>query len=145
MKATDEITNSEDIIDSRHVIARIETLTNELTEAHTEAGTSMTFEEFCEDQRDGENGTFQDVAEELYLLQKLADEADCSRDWEYGDALIRDSYFEEYAQQLAEDIGAIQPDATWPNNCIDWAEATRLLKQDYMQVSFGDVDYWIRG
>jgi len=34
--------------------------------------------------------------------------------------------------------------ASWPNNCIDWDEATDLLKQDYFSVDFDGVDYLIR-
>jgi antirestriction protein len=37
---------------------------------------------------------------------------------------------EDFAQQLAEDIGAIPADAQWPNNCIDWEQAARDLFMD---------------
>src|SRR5690349_10800114 len=57
-------------------------------------------------------------------------------DWEYGATLIRDDYFTEYAQELAEDIGAVDPNASWPLSYIDWGAAANALKQDYMDVSF---------
>jgi len=38
---------------------------------------------------------------------------------------------EDFAQNLAEDLGAVDPDATWPNDCIDWERATRELFMDY--------------
>ena len=63
----------------------------------------------------------------------------------HGETLIRDTYFEDYARELAEDIGAINRDASWPNNCIDWEEAASQLQQDYFSVEYGDVIYWIRG
>jgi len=56
------------------------------------------------------------------------------------DELIRDAddnYQGEYdsdkdfAQQLAEDIGAIDPKAGWPNNCINWEWAAQELMYDY--------------
>lgn len=120
MPATREITNAEDIIDSRDIIERI----NELSE---------------DDSRTAEE------TEELAALQTLAEEASgYAPDWEYGETLIRDSYFEDYARQLAEDIGAVKDDATWPNNCIDWARATRELQSDYTAVDFAGVTYWIR-
>lgn len=113
-----EITNSEDIIDSRDVIARIEWL---------------------EDTEDDDEKT------ELATLQALAKEGeDYAVDWIYGVALIRDTYFKEYAMELAEDIGAINADAGWPNNCIDWDQATRELQMDYSCIDFDGVDYWIR-
>ena len=55
-----------------------------------------------------------------------------------------DSYFEQYAQELAEDIGAVQKEATWPNQYIDWEAAADALKQDYMRVTYGETEYWIR-
>jgi len=41
-------------------------------------------------------------------------------DWGYGAHLIREDYFEDYARELAEDIGAIDRDANWPLSYIDW-------------------------
>jgi hypothetical protein len=37
-------------------------------------------------------------------------------DWER--ALINDDYFQEYAEELAYDIGAIDRDAGWPLGCM---------------------------
>lgn len=111
--------NFDDMIDSRDVIARIE----ELNDIETP--------NVCE-------------FDELHILQALAEEASGSPDWEYGEALIRDSYFAEYAEQLAEDIGEINRDHNWPVNCIDWDAAAGLLQQDYFLVSFDGEDYWIR-
>lgn len=34
---------------------------------------------------------------------------------------------EEYAQQLAKDLGVLNSTATWPSNYIDWPAATRDL------------------
>jgi len=114
------LTKYDDIIDSRDVIARIEEL-----------------EESCEDLDD---------AAELKALRDLVDEASGSPDWEYGETLIRDTYFKDYAQYLAEDIGAIATAAThgWPYTCIDWDKAARELQMDYTCVEFDGVDYWIR-
>ena len=114
------VSNSDDLIDSRDVIARIEELEND--EERTE-----------EDDQ------------ELAALQALAAEAEgYAADWKYGETLIRDSYFQTYAMEYAEDIGAINSDASWPANCIDWEQAARELRMDYTSVSFDGVDYWIR-
>lgn len=48
------------------------------------------------------------------------------------------------AQELAEDIGAIDSDAVWPNNCIDWERVARELQMDYTAVDFSGVTYWTR-
>lgn len=37
---------------------------------------------------------------------------------------------EEYAEQLADDLGLIQADAGWPNSYIDWERAARDLFMD---------------
>ena len=52
--------------------------------------------------------------------------------------------FTEYAQELAEDIGAIDPDAKWPVYCIDWERAARELKMDYTSVRVNGMTYYFR-
>lgn len=138
MQGQDEITNSEDIIDSRDVIARIEWLEGELESTYEGADTDVDFDTWLE-QDDS------DEARELKALRSLAEEAEgyCS-DWQHGEALIRDSHFEEYAKQLAEDIGAISGEEKWPCSCIDWERASDELKQDYTSVEFDGVTYWTR-
>lgn len=82
--------------------------------------------------------------EDQEIFEALAEEVKGSPDWEYGETLIRDSYFEDYARELAEDIGAISGDEKWPLNHIDWESAADELRQDYFSVDFDGVDYWIR-
>ena len=119
-----DISNMDDIIDSRDVIQRIEELRNGQQQ---DEGLSLS------------------EHEELQDLTALAEEAsDYAPDWEHGEALIRDSYFQEYAEQFAEDCGLIIEGASWPNNCIDWERAARELQYDYTAVEFDGVTYWIR-
>lgn len=130
---THEINNTQDVIDSRDVIARIDTLEDEVLACVNCSGESQTCET-CEDER-----------AELKTLKDLAEEASgYADDWHHGETLIRDSYFETYARELAEDIGAIDHDAKWPNTCIDWEQAAKELQQDYTSVDFDGTDYWIR-
>ena len=91
-----------------------------------------------------------DEADELRALEMVLDELrgyggdhQWEGDW-YPLTLIRDSYFQEYAQELAEDIGAIDRHASWPNNCIDWEQAARELRVDYTPIDIGRVTYWYR-
>lgn len=124
---TTDISNSEDILDVRDIIERVEELREQRDEGLDESDT-----------------------EELATLESLLDALQGyggDHQWEgawYPVTLIRDSYFEDYAQELAEDIGAINRDATWPNNCIDWEKAASELKIDYSTVEFGGVTYWYR-
>jgi antirestriction protein len=79
--------------------------------------------------------------DELVALDKEASEY--AEDWQYGVTLIRDTYFVTYAQEFAEEIGAM-PDNAWPLYCIDWEYAARELQHDYTLVRFADTDYWVR-
>lgn len=90
-------------------------------------------------------------AEELAELEALLDELrgyggdhKHDGDW-YPRELIADYDFQDYAMQLADDIGAIPDDAGWPNNCIDWERAARELAMDYSMVTFRGTDYYYRG
>lgn len=124
------ISNTDDVIDSRDVIKRIEAL-----EAAPLGNSDY----------DGRPLTEQE-ANELVTLKALASEAaDYAPDWEYGETLIRDSYFTDYARELADELG-MTADSTiqWPFTCIDWDQAARELRMDYTAVQFGDVTYWVR-
>jgi len=150
--------NTDDIIDSRDVIARIEELESEreaLAEAAHEACSELREEadedrmadlaETAEKAQDELTGWDEDEGQELAALKALADDADgyCS-DWAHGATLIRDSYFTEYAEELAGDIGAIDANAGWPARHIDWEAAADELKQDYTSVDFDGETYWMR-
>src|SRR4051812_49593204 len=122
-----EIATGEDLYDSRDIIARIEHL---------------------ESRRDDEDQTDpldEDEAEELDKLLALQAEAEpYSPDWKYGATLINDDYFEEYAEEFANDIGAINREANWPLSHIDWKAAADELKGDYTEVNFDGHSYWVR-
>jgi hypothetical protein len=141
---TNEITNTEDTIDSRDVIARIEELRSDLDSLNddiADAEGADATEAAQEVLKEWE----EEYVEELRALEALASEAEgYAADWSYGETLIRDSYFKEYAQDLADDIGAVDRDAKWPNTCIDWDQAARELLQDYTSVDFDGVTYWVR-
>jgi antirestriction protein len=64
-------------------------------------------------------------------------------DW-YPVSFILDSHFEAYAQELAEDIGAVKEAMEWPCNCIDWERAARELQFDYSSVEIDGDTYWYR-
>ena len=131
-----DIRNTDDLIDSRDVIARIEELATELDGATLNEETSTW-------KLDGVDMTEQ--REELDKLEALAAQGeDYAPDWSRGETMIHDGYFQDYAEQLADDIGAINSEATWPNNCIDWKRATRELKMDYTSIDFDGAVYWVR-
>lgn len=189
----DSISNTDDIIDSRNVIERLEELKDDLEGVY--ASICETFETFTqqhgdllddEDFSDRTNPDFlawlaeqddcpedEDIelfrkglldgksfdewvkwmdeekldsdAQEYVALRDFADEAEgYASDWQYGATLIRDSHFEDYARELAEDCGYIKKDVGWPYTCIDWDRAADDLKVDYSGVEFDGVTYWVR-
>jgi hypothetical protein len=160
-----EISNFDDLVDSRDVIKRIEELeddrqtlvdtvesakedladaTDDTSVLQTDGAEVSVLEEAVSDAIiELAEWDESEEADELKILKELAEEGEDSPDWSYGETLIRDSYFEEYAQQLAEDCGMVQSGVGWPNSCIDWAQAARELQMDYTQVEFDNVTYWI--
>lgn len=118
--------NSDDVIDSRDVIARIEELEGEIGA------------EGFEDVNGGE------IKDELAALKAFAKEAeDYAPDWQYGATLIRDSFFVEYCRDLVADIGDLPRDL--PGYlAIDWEKTADNLRVDYTSVEFDGVTYWVR-
>jgi antirestriction protein len=47
---------------------------------------------------------------------------------------------EDFAQEMAEQLGEIDKDAKWPHSCIDWEFAAKELMYDYMT----DNNYYFR-
>ncbi len=76
--------------------------------------------------------------------EKIRGLIDCVEDWPYGATFIREDYFTEYAQELAEDIGALNPDAGWPASYIDWEAAADALKSGYTPVQFDGSTWYVR-
>lgn len=160
---TTPIRNTDDIIDSRDVIARIEKLTEEREWLEANVAAAQEKRDELQDDEDADDDDKADAAteleeaeealkawnegaegQELKSLEALQDEAEGYSDWKYGAALIRDDHFEDYARQYAEEIGAVDSNASWPNDCVDWEKAASELQMDYTSVDFDGVTYWIR-
>jgi hypothetical protein len=118
---TQEITNSEDVLDSRDIRARIDDLSSQDADDLDEAERA-----------------------ELAALTAFQKEAeDYASDWQHGAALIRDSYFTDYAKELLEDIGDVPHDL--PGYLvIDWEQTAANIQQDYAAIDFDGVTYWVR-
>lgn len=155
------ISNMDDMINSRDVIERIEELESERGALVADLNDAKEHPAMGADANDpaaivkAENAVMDAMealdewdnenAGELATLKALAKEAESyAADWHYGETLIRDSYFRNYAMELADDIGAIPANTAWPLTCIDWDQAARELQIDYTAVDFGGVRYWVR-
>ena len=123
------ISNTDDVIDSRDIIERIEELTgdfqalvDDIENAETEEDKEAAFVALS-DWLGDEDVTDElkaldfvdldfdavsvwaevDDAHDLKVLLALADEADCSPGWAYGGTLIHEDYFTRYIEELIHD------------------------------------------
>lgn len=132
----------EDVIDVRDIIERVEELREERDDfEHDEDGDRL--------DHDWAKAWPED-AEELNTLEELlgdikgnGGDEQWEGDW-YPVTLIRDSYFKDYAQELADDMGALPKEYSWPSSCIDWDQAARELRMDYTSTEIDGVTYWYR-
>lgn len=135
-----EVDESADFINSRDVRQRLAGFEAFLADIPEADRTPQTY-----DPETDPHGDRSDEVEE-YAELKALDEAgeQYAGDWEYGESMIADDHFEEYAQELAEDIGAVNAEAKWPNNHIDWSAAAEELKGDYTAIEFRGKTFWVR-
>lgn len=83
-----------------------------------------------------------DEEAELATLEEVDTEGEkIIADWYHGETLIREDKFQEYAKELAEDIGAGVVEGAWPHNCIDWEKAARELRMDYAEIEIDGTTY----
>lgn len=121
---THEISNTEDIIDVRDIIARIEWL---------------------EDNEDEDNvEEFKQLSAFLAELEGRGRGGDeqWRGDW-YPVTLICDAHFVDAMRELVQDIGDVPRDI--PSYLeIDWDATAKNLRADYASVEFDGVTYWYR-
>ena len=123
-----------DIIDSRDILERFEELDARVPDPD-EPEDLFPPEPLDDDE--------QDEHEQLAtLLQEIENNASDAP--HHGVTLIADAYFETYAQEFAEDIGALPRDAEWPATFIDWERAANALKMDYAEVDWNGHTFWVR-
>jgi antirestriction protein len=77
---------------------------------------------------------------ELEELESIAEEVS---EWHNGNQLIPEEDFEDYCQELCEDIGDI-PKELPSYIVIDWEATARNLKADYSEVEYQGTTYLYR-
>ena len=99
------------------------------------------------DLRDDEDHEFMGYEEEeLEQLFELESELGMTLEAadQNGAIFIDEDYFEDYARELAYDIGAIDSDSAWPCTHIDWEAAADELRMDYTEVEYEGSTYLVR-
>lgn len=159
-KTLDELM-AQECFDSRDLIARLEELLNDRSaledeledrqkahEAAVKAGdttAALAAGEEVQEAADDINEWDDDNLDELEVLREANEQGEnYVPDWTYGETLIAERYFTEYAMELAHDIGAVQANEQWPHNHIDWESAASELLHDYTEIDIGDRTYLAR-
>lgn len=130
------ISNSDDTIDSRDIIERIEELEGMLPQN-------------ASDVTPGTSEELQEMRKELFSLSSFMDQMkgqggdeQWRGDW-YPVTIIRDSYFTDYAKEMVLDCDLHSTEL--PHYIeIDWEATARNIRQDYTSIDFDGVTYWVR-
>jgi hypothetical protein len=116
-----QITNDDDLIEPSDIIARLHDL--ELM---------------------GANGReVFNCALEYYSLLKLADQCSKYSGWHLGITIVRDSFFADHTEWVAEQCGLIDTLEEWPRYADRQAHILKELQKSYSAVDFGGETYWI--
>ena len=123
------ISNTDNTIDSRDVIARIEELEETL------AGDYVLDGAYSVEATDT-------IKKELITLKVLAAQGeDKIADWEHGAQLIHEDYFEKAMDEMVDDCYILPEDLpSWMTITYDYD----ALKQDYTAIDFDGQTYYIR-
>ena len=128
---SNQIDNTQDVIDSREIIDRIEDLEGRIEDL-----------EYIEEPSSEE-------AQELAILLKVQEQAEDCADYQYGEVLIRESYFTDYIKELIDDCYELPKEfnsGAWPwrHMTLDYEAAANEAKDDYTWIDFDGVTYLIR-
>ena len=140
---TNAISNTDNTIDSRDVIARIEELEAERVAIESPDSVFIETKRLIEEFDNSEEG------QELIALKVLAAQGEdyapdwkyYAPDWKYGAQLIHEDYFETAMDEMLEDCGDIPRDLpSYLTITVDYD----ALKQDYTAIDFDGQTYYIR-
>ena len=135
------------ILDTRDLIEKRDELKEQILTSFKE-----TFEHYAEDTDSFEEILFEEEEiqawveiwqDELKEIEEINEiEEECS-EFQYGETLIREDYWEEYCEELCIDCGYISKD--FPNWIeIDWNATANNMSADYTTVNYQDEIYYIR-
>lgn len=159
------IDNTQNTLDSRDIIERLEALQSEreacadavsdCEEAyayHDSDDTKSTpeYKDLCQARANLSEWDNSEEALELMMLTKLNEQGESyNSDWIHGVEIINDDYWLDYVTQLIDDAYPdIVPDSSkgWPYTCVkvDYEMAARDLQHDYAALNVCGQTYWIQ-
>lgn len=132
------ISNTDNTIYSTDVIERIEELKGEFIDAtNSDPAEIMSVD-------DWKFGLSDDDAGELVVLLEFAEQGSQAPDWGYGELFIHESYFTDYVEELARDIGAVGDHEGNNWVVIDWEATAENVRMDYSEAEFDGETYLYR-
>lgn len=152
-----DIRIGDDIIDSREIIAHIEDLEDDIRGyeegieeideqlevlSDDESDLAEVNQDALETEKQEYEEEIRELREELEPWLTIREAFEGQSDWDYGEALIHERHFPQYAKELAEDIYEI-PDH-WPFDSINWDAVAQDLQVDYTEVDVEGHTYWMR-
>ena len=129
------IDNTQNIIDVRDIIERVEELESSIQDYENEDGDIE-----LRDEHISQKEELEELRGVLSELAGYGGDEQFEGDW-YPVSLIHDNYFETAMDELLEDIGDIPRDLPcYLTITVDYV----ALKQDYSSVDIGSETYWYR-
>ena len=133
-----------DILDTRDLdkeIEELETTEEEYNELFDEYLPTTSMDNAAQKASD-ESGLDHEDRHRLNALRAFKEELEGYCDWMYGETLVAEDDFTEYAEELASDIYSLE--THWPYNHIDWDAAAEALKVDYTEADLEGSTYYVR-
>lgn len=85
-----------------------------------------------------------EIAAEFIRLREFDSEgSDYAPDWRYGETIIREDYFAEYAEEMIKDVGDM-PAETPGYIAIDWDKTAENIKVDYTEIEYDGTTFLVR-
>ncbi len=135
---------SDDIIDVRDIIERVEVIEAELDQELEAQETTLSFEYALQDADNWPNHQ-EEYTELIQLLAILGDikgyggDEQWRGDW-YPATLIRESHFNDYIEKMVYDCYDIPELPSFMSISLDYV----ALRQDYSTIDINGVAYWFR-
>lgn len=134
------------VIDTRDLQDRIEELESQIEDVGAEI---LDLEEQLQDEDEEEsyNEQIEQLEEDREILIEELDELLSIREeipeWYDGNALIHESYWVEYVQDLLEDTGDVPSDLPW-YIVVDWVSTAENIAVDYSTIEYDGSTYYYR-
>jgi hypothetical protein len=119
-----EISNTDDLLDVRDIIARFEELEGD------------------ENRDEDDEAEFVQLTALLSELKGNGGDEQWLGDW-YPITLIHESYWVDYCEEMLKDIGELPQDIPWYIE-IDWEKTAGHIKVDYSECDFDGQTFYYR-